>query len=83
MNYRMIQTLITDENQYYNAFIAAGLVAGMSLQYNKADNPTEQILKGVIKFVQRLAIYTPAQVITNTLQFDPSMLEAALEGGAS
>ncbi len=82
MNFRAIQTLITDENQFYNPFITTGLVAGMSIQYNQADNPTSQILAGVIKFTQYLSPYTPIQTIINTLQFDPSMLKTALGGAA-
>jgi len=80
MNLRAIQTLITDENQFYNPYITAGFVAGMSLEYNQADNPISQILAGVIKFRQHLAPYTPMQTILNTLQFDPTMLENALGG---
>lgn len=82
MNFRAIQTLITDENQFYNPFITTGLVAGMSIQYNQDDNPISQILNGVIIFKQYLSPYVPTQVIINTLQFDPSMLETALGGAA-
>lgn len=82
MNFRAIQTLITDENQFYNPFITAGLVAGMSIEYNQTDNPTSQILAGVIKFTQYLSPFTPTQTIINTLQFDASMLTTALGGAA-
>lgn len=82
LNYRAIQTLITDENQFYNGFIAAGLVAGMSMEYNQADNPTSSLLNGAITFTQYLSPYTPLEVITNNLQYDVSMLQTALEGGS-
>lgn len=81
-NFRAIQTLITDENQFYNPFITIGYVAGMSIQYNQADNPLSQILAGVIKFKQYLSPFVPTQTIINTLQFDPSMLATALGGGS-
>ena len=83
LNLKAIQTLITDENQYYNAFIAVGYVAGMSITYNQADNPTSQILNGTIKFKQSITPYTPMEVVENTLQFDPTTLETALEGSAN
>lgn len=81
-NYRLIQTLITDENQFYNPFITAGLVAGMSLVFNQKDNPIAQLLKGILKVRQSMAIYLPAMVIENDLQYDVSMLQAALGGGS-
>ena len=79
-NYRAIQTLITDENQFYNAFIAAGLVAGMKLVYDQKANPDSDVMKGILKFKQSLAPYLPIQVLENTLQFDASLLETALGG---
>jgi hypothetical protein len=79
-NYRAIQTLITDENQFYNAFIAAGLVAGMKLVYDQKANPASDVMKGILKFKQSLSPYLPIQVLENTLQFDASLLEAALGG---
>jgi hypothetical protein len=82
MNYRAIQTLITDENQFYNPFITTGLVAGMSIQFNQANNPQSQILAGVIQFEQYLSPYIPTQTIINTLQFNPAMLATALGGAA-
>jgi hypothetical protein len=81
-NYRLIQTLITDENQFYNPFITAGMVAGMSLIFNMTDNPISQLLQGTLVMRQSMAPYIPAQVIQNTLQYDVSMLQAALGGGS-
>ena len=81
-NYRLIQTLITDENQFYNPFITIGQVAGMSLKFNLADNPISQLLQGILVVRQSMAIYLPAMVIQNTLQYDVSMLQAALGGGS-
>jgi phage tail sheath protein FI len=81
-NYRLIQTIVTDENQFYNPFITAGQVAGMNLQFNMADNPIAQLLKGILKIRQSMAPYLPAQVIQNTLQYDVSLLLAAMGGGS-
>jgi uncharacterized protein len=80
LNLHAIQTLMTDENQYYNAFIAAGYVAAMSISYSSADNPTKQLVNGTVKFRQYLTPYTPMEVIENTLQFDATALATALEG---
>lgn len=83
MNFKAIQTLITDENQFYNGFIAAGYVAGMSLTYDQSQNPTDQIMSGMLVFEQSISPYTPVEVIKNTMQFDPTVLAAALAGGGS
>ena len=83
MNYRAIQTLITDENQYYNAFITDGLVAGMSIVYDQSENTMAVILAGKIILHQYLTPYLPIQTISNTIQFDATMLETALGGESS
>ena len=49
--------------------------------YVQEDNPEEDILNGKVQFRQYLAPYTPAEDILNVLEFDPSMLAAALSGG--
>ena len=83
LNYKAIQSFITDENQFYNAFIAAGLVAGMEIVYNQNDNPISQIMNGKIQFKQRIAPFLPLEVVENTVQYDTSLLESALKGGTN
>lgn len=56
-------------------------VRGAKIIYSKDDNPLSQILDGKIQFRQYLAPYTPAEDILNILEFDPTLLEAALSGG--
>lgn len=80
-NYRLIENLVDDENVRGNSLVAQGKAAGIRIEYNAAENPTEQVLDGKIKFHQYLAPYTPAEFIENTLEFDPTMLETALSGG--
>lgn len=82
-NYKAIQSFITDENQFYNAFVAAGLVAGMEMVYNQTDNPVSQIAGGTLKTKQRIAPYSPLEVVENTTQYDISLLQSALNGGSN
>ena len=58
-----------------------GKCAGARMVYVQEDNPEEDILNGKVQFRQYLAPYTPAEDILNVLEFDPSMLAAALSGG--
>lgn len=81
MNFRLIESIVDSENVRGNALVSQGKCAGIKMVYNAADNPISDILNGKIVFRQFLAPYTPAEDILNILEFDPSMLEAALNGG--
>lgn len=80
-NYRLIESIVDSENVRGNSLVSQGKCAGIRMEYNKADNPFENVLEGKIVFRQYLAPYTPTEDILNILEFDPSMLEAALSGG--
>lgn len=80
-NYRLIESLVDDENVRGNSLVSQGKAAGIRIEYNADENPAKQVIDGKIKFHQYLAPYTPAEYIENTLEFDRSMLEAALSGG--
>lgn len=81
MNFRLIESIVDSENVRGNALVSQGKCAGIRMEYNAEDNPTQDILDGKIVFRQYLAPYTPAEDIKNILEFDPSMIEAALNGG--
>ena len=50
------------------------------MEYNASENPIESVMAGKIVFKQYLAPYTPAEDILNVLEYDVSMVEAALGG---
>ena len=79
-NQRLIESIIDSENVRGNSLVSQGKCAGIKMVYNKEDNPIENILNGKVVFRQYLAPYTPAEDILNILEFDPSMIEAALGG---
>ena len=80
-NYRLIESIVDSENIRGNSYVAQGKCAGCKIEFNADDNPIMDILNGKIQFKQWLAPYTPAEDILNVLEFDPSMIEAALSGG--
>lgn len=80
-NYRLIESIVDTENIRGNSYAAQGKCAGCRIEFNAEDNPITDILNGKIQFKQWLAPYTPAEDIFNVLEFDPSMIEAALSGG--
>lgn len=79
-NSRLIQSICDAENIRGNSYVAQGKCAGARITYSEDENPITDILNGKIQFHQYLAQYTPAENILNILEFDPTMLEAALGG---
>lgn len=80
-NYRLIEAIVDSENINGNGFVARGICAGYKCSFNAAENPVTDILNGTIKFHIHLAPFTPAEDIEFILEFDPTMIEAALTGG--
>lgn len=79
-NYRLIESIVDSENVRGNSLVSQGKCAGIKMVYSKDNNPIANVLDGKIVFKQYLAPYTPAEDILNVLEFDPSMIEAALGG---
>ena len=79
-NYRLIESIVDSENVRANSLVSTGKCAGLRMQYLKEENPVGDVIDGKIRFNQYLAPYTPAEDILNVLEFDPSMIEAALGG---
>lgn len=79
-NYRLIESIVDSENVRGNSLVSQGKCAGIKMVYNVEDNPIGNVINGKIVFRQYLAPYTPAEDILNVLEFDPSMIEAALGG---
>lgn len=80
-NYRLIESVVDSENIRANGFQARGQIAGAKIEFLESENPISQILDGKIKFVQKAGFFTPARLIENDLEFDPTILSNALFGG--
>ena len=79
MNRYLIESIVDSENIRCSAF-APDKWAGAHIEYVAEDNPDTDILAGKMTFRQHIAPYTPAQEIVNILDYDVSMLRAALTG---
>ncbi len=82
MNRYLIESIVDSENIRCSAF-APEKWAGARIEYAAEDNPDTDILAGKMTFRQHIAPYTPAQEIVNILDYDVSMLRAALTGEGS
>lgn len=79
-NYRLVESIVDSENVRGNSLVSQGKCAGAKIVYSKEDNPVGNIVNGNVVFRQYIAPYTPAEYILDILEFDPTMLEAALGG---
>ena len=82
-NYRLMESIVESENIRGNSYTSQGKCAGAKIVFEEKDNQITDILNGKIKFRQYLAPYTPAEDILNVLEFDPSMIAAAISGGGN
>lgn len=79
---RLIESIVDSENIRANGLVAAGYIAGASIEFREEDNPQNDILNGKIQFLTKIGGYTPAEQIVNTLEFDPTFMVNSLFGGA-
>lgn len=79
-NYRLIEAFVDGENLYMNGLASSGNIAGGTISFNEADNPIEKIINGSIVFYTKIAFWTPAEYITNEIEFDPTIIQTALGG---
>lgn len=82
-SYREIEDVVLSENLTLNGLKGSDDIAGGEISFSMDDNPINQILGGKIRFHERLATYPPMEDIENEFEFDPTILQAALEGGSN
>ena len=78
----MIEEVVFGYNMQLNGMQGSGDIAGGEIVFNHDENPISEILNGHIKFHTRIGGYAPAEYIENVFEFDPTITESALKGGA-
>lgn len=78
MNRRLIDAVVDSENIRANGYVARGMLAGAKIEFRESENPVTDLLNGILRFHQFLTPFPPAETIENTLEFDPTMLQSAL-----
>jgi len=78
---RLIENVVDSENIRSNGYVAAGYIAGASIEFREDMNPVTDILNGTIKFITKIGGKTPAENIVNILEFDPTFMANSLFGG--
>lgn len=80
-NFRLIEAVVDDENVRGNSYVAQNKCAGAYIEYRAEDNTINDVMNGKMQFLHHLAPYTPAEDILDVFEFDPTLLEAAFNGG--
>lgn len=75
MNKRLIQTVIDSENIRLNGLVSQGCLLGGRIEFREDENPTTNLLDGIIKFHTYFTPPTPAREIDNVIEYDPSYFE--------
>lgn len=73
---RLIQTIVDSENIRLNGLVAQGALLGGRIEFLEDENPTTDLLDGIITFHTYLTPPTPARVIENTIEYDPEYFSA-------
>jgi phage tail sheath protein FI len=81
MNRRLIENVMDSENIRGNSFVARGYVAGASVAFRDSDNPSTDLLNGIVRFQISLAPFVPAEDIEFILEFDTNALTDSIVGG--
>ena len=75
INKRLIQTVLDSENIRLNGLVADDVLLGGRVEFHENENPKTDTLDGIIKFHTYLTPPTPARVIENVIEYDPSYFE--------
>jgi len=76
INKRLIQTVLDSENIRLNGLTARGALLGGRVEFLEEENPTTNLLDGIIRFHTYLTPPTPARVIEDVIEYDPSYFSA-------
>lgn len=76
INKRLIQTVLDSENIRLNGLVAQGVLLGGRIEFLESENPTTNLLDGIIKFHTYITPPTPARVIENVIEYDPAYFSA-------
>jgi phage tail sheath protein FI len=74
INKRLIETVTDSINIWLNGLTSTGALLGGRVEFNASENPTTDLLGGIIRFHVYLTPPGPAQEMNFILEYDPSYL---------
>ena len=72
---RLIKTIVDSEGIRLNGLVSRGYLLGASIKFNEDENPTTDLLAGIIRFHSYITPPVPAQEIDDILEYDTSNFE--------
>lgn len=69
---RIIRSIVNSYNVRLNGLQARGYLLGGRIEFQSVENPTTNLLNGILKFHIHAASPTPAEQIEAILEFDPN-----------
>jgi phage tail sheath protein FI len=76
LNRRLLETIEDTENILINSYVAQGALVGSSnrITFRAEDNPTTDLIDGIVRAHTALTVPPPARVVENYLEYDPDNL---------
>ena len=78
MNRLLIDSIVDSANIWMNGLTGSGYILGGRVEFSEAENPTVNLMAGIIKLHVYITPPSPAQEIDFVLEYDASYVEAAL-----
>lgn len=78
-NRRLIKTITDTENIRLNGLTARGYLLGGSVLFLDSDNPTTDLLAGIVRIRTKLTPPVPAQEIEDIIEYDVSNFETLFD----
>ena len=74
MTRRLIELVMDSVNIWFNGLAAKGCILGGRIVFDSGDNPTTNLISGIVKFKIYVTPPPPAEQISFELEFDPDYL---------
>lgn len=81
-NRRLIDSVVTSANIWFNGLTANQDIAGGNVAFNQSENPTTSLMDGIVKFHVKVTPYSPARDMEFVMEYNPDYLNN-LFGSAS
>lgn len=76
---RLIKAIIGSERIRLNGLVSRGYLLGADIAFLESENPTTDLLQGIVRFHTKITPPVPAQDIEDTLEYDVNNFKALFE----
>ena len=76
---RLIKAIIGSERIRLNGLISRGYLLGADIAFLESENPTTDLLQGIVRFHTKITPPVPAQDIEDILEYDVNNFKALFE----